>query len=656
MSDIFISYARATEAEAQRIAEALRALGFGVWRDDEIPAHKAFGRVLEERLAAAKAVLVLWSADAAQSDYVRSEASRARSMGKLVQLTLDKSPLPMPFDQIQCADLKGWTGDAEAAGWRKVVSSVAELTGGAAATPVPGKEAAGDPGPDQPLLAVLPFDNLSGDAEMAYFSDGVSEEILQTVARGTELKVIGRGSSFQFRGADKAAAHVARVIKATHVLDGAVRRSGAKVRISANLIECARETTMWSDRFDRELSDVFVLQDEIATAVAAALKVAFAPAAKAETIHPDAYTLYLKALEIRNRGLDESTLLEVADLLGSATALAPNFARAWAFLATIEAECLDFEQLQQPYAVTRAKVAAAAAAALSLDPCLGAAHQALAQLLPAGRFAEREELHLTAASVAPNDPTALTNASLFFAEVGRVGEALRYAERAYSLDPMYPWVANWRASLVEDYAPGCEKSSGTVWQSLVAQWPDNALIAWGAIISTAAHDNWARFDALVACADERNIDTPMVRGGIAYGVRRRDPSPEARARYLHKARDRLLRTGTLPMGTFSMLYALGLIDDVFDLVDRTSFAFMFDDEQRSPNGAGGGSSIFSPVFAPGLMQDIRFVGLCAKLGLVDYWVKSDCWPDCAEAGVLPYDFKAEARRLLGQPGGERDAP
>src|SRR5208283_5884372 len=99
----------------------------------------------------------------------------------------------------------------------------------------------------------------------------------------------GRGSSFQFRGAEKAAAHVARALKATHVLDGSVRRSGTKVRIAANLIDCAGETTLWSDRFDRELSDVFALQEEIAGAIAAALKVAFAPAVQAESVDPAAY-------------------------------------------------------------------------------------------------------------------------------------------------------------------------------------------------------------------------------------------------------------------------------------------------------------------------------------------------------------------------------
>src|SRR5215471_13474136 len=110
------------------------------------------------------------------------------------------------------------------------------------------------PPPKEPLLAVLAFDNLSGDPEMTYFSDGVSEEIQETVARGSALKVIGKASSFQFRGADKAASNVGAALNATHILDGSVRRSGQRVRISAQLVECARSTTLWSNRFDRDLT------------------------------------------------------------------------------------------------------------------------------------------------------------------------------------------------------------------------------------------------------------------------------------------------------------------------------------------------------------------------------------------------------------------
>jgi adenylate cyclase len=126
------------------------------------------------------------------------------------------------------------------------------------------------------LVAVLPFEALSDDAEMAHFCDGVSEEILQALAHGTALRVIGRAASFEFRGARKVVRHVVEQLHATHVLDGSVRRNGARVRVCAHLIECEGQTTLWSERFDRELADVFALQDAIAEAVAAGLRQALA--------------------------------------------------------------------------------------------------------------------------------------------------------------------------------------------------------------------------------------------------------------------------------------------------------------------------------------------------------------------------------------------
>ena len=110
MSDVFISYARSTAQHAQAVDTALRALGYSVWRDDELPSHRAYSDVIEEQLASAKAVVVIWSAEAARSEWVRSEADRARTGHKLVQLRIDGAALPMPFDRIQCADLTGWTG------------------------------------------------------------------------------------------------------------------------------------------------------------------------------------------------------------------------------------------------------------------------------------------------------------------------------------------------------------------------------------------------------------------------------------------------------------------------------------------------------------------------------------------------------------------
>ena len=182
MTDIFISYARSTADQAHRVAEALRALGYGVWRDDELPAHRAYAEVIEERLKAAKAVVVIWSDEAVKSEWVQSEADRARTDRKLVQLNLDGAALPMPFDRIQCADLSGWTGDADAPGWRKVVASLGDLMGVPSA---PAVEAPALTLPSKPSIAVMPFANLSGDPEQEYFVDGMLVEIVEALSRCT---------------------------------------------------------------------------------------------------------------------------------------------------------------------------------------------------------------------------------------------------------------------------------------------------------------------------------------------------------------------------------------------------------------------------------------------------------------------------------------
>ena len=180
MSDVFVSYARPTEAQARMVAEALRSRGYAVWRDDELPAHRAYGEVIEERLKSAKAVVVVWSVDAIRSQWVRAEADVAREAGTLVQLSIDGVPPPMPFNQIQCADLYGWTGDLTAPGWMKVESSVASLVGSRA--PEPGADKA-SAAPRKAAICVLPFINMSGDGEQEYFSDGISKTSSPTCRR-----------------------------------------------------------------------------------------------------------------------------------------------------------------------------------------------------------------------------------------------------------------------------------------------------------------------------------------------------------------------------------------------------------------------------------------------------------------------------------------
>jgi len=329
MNEIFISYARSTEPQAQRIAEALRALGYGVWRDDELPAHRAYTEVIEERLKAAKAVVVVWSAEAAKSEWVQSEADRARSDRKLVQLTVDGAALPMPFDRIQCADLVNWAGDIDHPGWRKVAASVAELAGGTVLADRPAA-AAPPPMPTKPSIAVMPLANLSGDADQDYFADGMMEEIVNALSRFKSIFVIASGSTMTFKGKATPPAEVSRQLGVRYLLEGSVRRSVGRVRIAVRLIEAADGAQIWGDHFDDTLEDVFALQDRIALAVAGVIEPAVEAAEirralRRPTENLDALDLTLRGISLL-RTFSREGVGQALDVFERAVGLDPGYA------------------------------------------------------------------------------------------------------------------------------------------------------------------------------------------------------------------------------------------------------------------------------------------------------------------------------------------
>ena len=435
MSDVFISYARSTRVQAQAIAERLRALGYDVWQDDLIPAHRAYGPMIEERLAAAKAVVVVWSPDAARSEWVRSEASRARAAGKLVQLTVDKTLLPMPFDQIECANLVDWGGDPDAAGWRKVLASIAHLTGQAAgAEPARGPPAATLAPGARLSICVLPFANMSGDAEQEYFSDGVSEDIITDLAKVSALSVVARNTAFTFKGKSIDTPSLARQLNVGHVLTGSVRKSGNQVRISAQLIDAIAGDNVWTERWDRDLVDIFALQDEISQAVVGALKLKLLPEERAAiarrgTANPDAYNLYLQARQLHvsgNQG-DPGREAKVIRLCRRATEIDPNYAAAWALMALAQT------WLAFTHGVEGDDGWAAAERALSLDPGLAEAHAVKARRLAEhGRVEEAfAEVEIALALDNESYEANVTAARLKFRK-GLIEDAIRYYERAAS--------------------------------------------------------------------------------------------------------------------------------------------------------------------------------------------------------------------------------
>ncbi|CAN5448537.1 hypothetical protein BH11PSE5_BH11PSE5_26610 [soil metagenome] len=432
MTDIFISYARPDERFAQQAAEALRVAGYDVWRDDELPAHRAYSDVIEERIKAAKAVLVLWSNDAVRSQWVRAEADAAREAGTLVQVSLDGVMPPMPFNQIQCADLFGWTGDTNWSGWRKVESSISTLAGMAAA--VPQQDSAARPA-RRTAICVAPFVNMSGDAEQEYFSDGISEDIIIDLSKVSALTTIPRNAAFALKGKPIDVDAIARDHNATHVLEGSVRKAGARVRITAELIDCSNNEQLWADRYDRDLTDIFAIQDEISKAIVAALKLKLLPKEKKAieqqrgTVNSDAYNLYLLARQhwVSGNAGDRRRDEMVVRICGQATAIDPGYAKAWALMALAQSELGLRHALPEDGLL-------AAERALALDPCVPEALCVKARhLVQRDRFEEaRRELE-TALGIDPDSWEANKEMAYLIFRSGQVRESIPFFEKAVSL-------------------------------------------------------------------------------------------------------------------------------------------------------------------------------------------------------------------------------
>ena len=201
-------------------------------------------------------------------------------------------------------------------------------------------------------IAVLPFINMSSDREQEYFSDGMSEQILDLLAKVPELRVIAQTSSFAFKGKDDDVVAIAKRLNVAHILEGSVRKSGERVRITAQLIKAADSSHVWSETYDRELTDVFAIQDEIAFSVVAQLKIKLLGgklAARSTTKSTEAYAYYLQARQLLDQRGAES-MRQSYDLLKQAVTLDPEYADAWALLGSTHASLGDYRLMPRDVA------------------------------------------------------------------------------------------------------------------------------------------------------------------------------------------------------------------------------------------------------------------------------------------------------------------
>ena len=283
-------------------------------------------------------------------------------------------------------------------------------------------------------IAVLPFVSMSPDPNDEFFADGLTEELIDRLCQVKELAVIARTSVMNYKNKEKNASQIGRELRAGALVEGSIRKAGNKIRVTAQLINASTEEHLWSSKYDRDLSDIFAVQTDIAENVAGALELKLLAKPEAPpTRDLEAYTMYLKAKQLAFQGISAGTR-QARALLEEVVARDPKFAKGYALLvATIWT--LASSEEDYPGAIARAE--AAAKKALELAPESAESHVALAMTLSANdRFEEAESELEEAVQVNPNSSDALTLLGFNHYSFGRLEEGLSTYRKAFSLDPL----------------------------------------------------------------------------------------------------------------------------------------------------------------------------------------------------------------------------
>ena len=493
---------------------------------------------------------------------------------------------------------------------------------------------------ETPTLAVLAFDNLSNDPDLDYFSDGISEEVLYTVAQAKGMRVIGRASAFQLRGAEKNAQAVAARLGATHMLDGSVRKAGDAIRINAQLVDTKSMQTLWTARFDRELTDIFILQDEIAAAIAVALNGHFAPAVAPIEIDPIAYDLYLQASEMFSRRWTFGQFSEGIDLLERAVARAPNFAAAWASLAGFRAWLLPLDSDAAGNAL-RPTVRSAAQRALEINPQCAYAYVALYLALPAfSAFSEKLRLAELACSLAAGDSRVKLFYAAVTASVGRIRQTCEIYDEVQASEPLNATLAFLQAVYY--------RSAGRIDESLALI--DTAISAfpvsdWGRLCSSLVFLHSGGTDrAEAVLAEAAAHELPYIRAELAVRQAAAATTPEQK---LAPIRDLLDLSKPVSINDIGIVATAGAVDEAYGhLLAGIDAGHVYSASRKDGSGttrANTAINLFS-LRCEALRRDPRFAIVCVRLGLYDYWLESGNWPDCVAEVAAYYDLKNECAK------------
>jgi adenylate cyclase len=431
---IFLSYARDDVDAARQLAGCVSDAGHDVWWDRHLHGGSRFATEIEQALKDAEAVVVLWSVHSLGSAWVQDEAAEGRDSGRLVPVSLGSAKPPLGFRQFQTIDLGGWDGSGAPEALDDLLEAIARTCGSAARTESGGRPDKASEKQKKPSVCVLPFINMSGEAEQEYFSDGISEDIITDLSKVSALSVVARNTAFTFKGQSVDVKEVAKTLGVTYVLEGSVRKAGNRVRITAQLIDGKEGDHVWADRYDRDLDDIFEIQDEISKAIVEALRVKLLPEEKQAieqrgTNNVEAYNLYLMARQqwVSGNFGDPRRDEAIVRVCTQATRLDPDYAQAWALMALAQAE-LRFVHGRDENALP------AADRALELNSDLPEAHCIKARYLEEeGKADEAEKQIRTALKLDPDSWEVNREAARMLFRRGHTREAIPFFGKAAAL-------------------------------------------------------------------------------------------------------------------------------------------------------------------------------------------------------------------------------
>jgi len=449
----------------------------------------------------------------------------------------------------------------------------------------------------QKSIAVLPFVDLSQAHDQDYFCDGISEEILDALAKIEGLRVVARTSSFSFKGKNSDVSEIAQKLNVQNILEGSLRREGNRIRISAQLVSAANGSHLWSETYERELQGVFALQDEITRSIVDALKIklALAPPARAQQ-NTEAYDLYLQGLYFSNKS-DEESLRKSLSLFQQALDKDPNFARAWTGIAKAWLWLADaYVRPLDAYP----KVKEAASKALALDERDAEAHSYLGEtkrILDRDLPGEEKELK-RALEIDRNSAPAHLFMALLKSAQGELEVGVKEIQEAEKLDPLAPVMGSFAVGIY--LAANRIEDAISAGKRMVQIDPNYVYV--NPALATAYREK-GDFEKAVALYEKAQETThfPSVGLAITYAkMGRRDDAHRLLDQLIQKSREQYV--------------AADSIATVYAALDEKDEAFRWMDRAVEEHSASAASYAFYPEFR-GLRSDPRFADLLRRLGI-----------------------------------------